>query len=547
MVANLKALFKLISLKYFIYYLLLGLLSGFLTFAFVGLVSQIISLHISGEIQGKSMDYLVVFGLVILLGIVTRRALSVGIIKLSQKLFWQIRMDIITQVLMTTWENLATTKKDLHAAIISDVNVLTQASLSIIGFATSFLLVVMCNCYLLSISLRLWAITFITTIIGSMIYQNGSKANIRNFEKARDIENFFGKHYNAILNGFKEISINPKKGRQIFEENIKAAADESVDLNVNAFTGFLNNQIIGQTLFYVLLAGTLTHMGVVLSVPTSDIVSFGFVLLYLLGAVEGVMVQIPTFSRAQIAFQHLKVVEIKLKRSRDNNKIYEKRWPQERFESIRVDELEFCFTDSRNKFVVGPLDFQISRSEVVFVFGGNGSGKTTFIYILLGLLTPQRGEIFLNGLLLDKDEIHTLGSYVTAVFSDFYLFERILGVDHLDTDRCSRYLDLFDMTGYVTIDDGKFSTQDLSTGQRKRLALIGALLEGRELLILDEWAADQDPYFRKKFYLQILPILREEGFTIIAITHDDKYYGVADRCYKMDFGKFSEVNVASEF
>lgn len=544
---NWSILFKFIGKRSLMIYLALGLLSGLLTFLFVRLVSLVISLHISGEAAANSADYLVIFSFVILLSIIIRRALSMGVIRISQNLFWQIRLNIVSQILRTTWEDLVSARKDLHAAIISDVNVLTQASLNIIGFSTSFLLIIMCNGYLLSISLRLWAITLIATLLGAACYQIGSRSNIRNFEKARAIENFFSHHYNAILDGFKEIYINPGKGKQIYNEQIVVASNEAVDLNVSAFAGFLNNQIIGQTLFYLLLAGILTYLGTALSVATPDIVAFGFVLLYMLGAVESVMVLLPSFSRAQVAFRHLKSVEDKLKQVGidGNEKMPVPVFPE--FESIRMEDLEFGFPDSDNGFSVGPIDFKINRSEIVFVFGGNGSGKTTFIYLLLGLLKNNRGKIYFNECLLDQNDLNILRSHFTAVFSDFHLFDRILGVREFDEERCNYYLDLFEMSKHVKIENGKFSSLNFSTGQRKRLALIGALLERREILVLDEWAADQDPYFRRKFYLEILPILKEEGFTVIAITHDDKYFSVADRCYKMDFGKLLEVNVVSEF
>jgi putative ATP-binding cassette transporter len=173
----------------------------------------------------------------------------------------------------------------------------------------------------------------------------------------------------------------------------------------------------------------------------------------------------------------------------------------------------------------------------VFIYGGNGSGKTTFVSMLLGLLLPTTGGVYYNNFLIDEQYSQSYSSLFGVVFSDFYLFDEFYGIEQLDSEKLAYYLRLFEIDGKVQIENGRFSTTHLSTGQRKRLALITALLEGKPLLVLDEWAADQDPYFRKKFYTQIIPELKEAGFTIIAITHDDKYYNCASLLYKMEDGK----------
>ena len=140
-------------------------------------------------------------------------------------------------------------------------------------------------------------------------------------------------------------------------------------------------------------------------------------------------------------------------------------------------------------------------------------------------------------MLINKENYSNYRSIFSVVFSDFYLFDELLGIDNMNIQKCNDYLQLFEIEQKVKLDNNHFSTIDLSTGQKKRLALIAMLLEEKPVLVLDEWAADQDPYFRKKFYTEILPFLKKEGFTIIAVTHDDKYYHCADKLYKMDYGK----------
>jgi putative ATP-binding cassette transporter len=130
-------------------------------------------------------------------------------------------------------------------------------------------------------------------------------------------------------------------------------------------------------------------------------------------------------------------------------------------------------------------------------------------------------------------------SLYSPVFSDFHLFDQLYNVE--DENEVNEYLKFFEIDHKVNFSEGKFSTSDLSTGQRKRLALIACIVENKPILVLDEWAADQDPVFRKKFYLEILPLLKSKGFTIIAITHDDAYFDTADCLFKMSEGALIKV------
>jgi len=105
-----------------------------------------------------------------------------------------------------------------------------------------------------------------------------------------------------------------------------------------------------------------------------------------------------------------------------------------------------------------------------------------------------------------------------------------------------KLLELMELTKKTKYVDGKFSHIDLSTGQKKRLAFISAVLEDKQIYIFDELAADQDPHFKKRFYEEILLDLKQQGKTVIAVTHDDHYFHVADRVLKMEYGELIEYN-----
>ncbi|MDD5036083.1 MAG: ATP-binding cassette domain-containing protein [Methylococcaceae bacterium] len=187
--------------------------------------------------------------------------------------------------------------------------------------------------------------------------------------------------------------------------------------------------------------------------------------------------------------------------------------------------------EKRFEFTLGPLNLIIHPGELVFLIGGNGSGKSTLALLMVGLYRPESGIIRLDGETITEDKIEKYRQHFSAVFFDFFLFESLLGFDKLGIDeQVQEYLKLLDLDHKVTIKGGKFSTLGLSQGQRKRLALLVAYLEDRPFYVFDEWAADQDPVFKKIFYGEILASLKSRGKTVIVITHDDAYFGSLGTC-----------------
>ncbi len=184
------------------------------------------------------------------------------------------------------------------------------------------------------------------------------------------------------------------------------------------------------------------------------------------------------------------------------------------------------------------MNLSFFPGELVFVTGGNGSGKTTMIKLMTGLYAPDTGTILLDGKPITEENRDDYRQLFSVVFYDFFLFEELFGLstnNHLS--KVGGYLAKLQLDHKVEIRDGKFSTIDLSQGQRRRLALLTSYLENRPICVFDEWAADQDPTFRDLFYHEFLPELKSKGKALIVITHDDRYYQMADRIIRLDYGK----------
>ena len=207
--------------------------------------------------------------------------------------------------------------------------------------------------------------------------------------------------------------------------------------------------------------------------------------------------------------------------------------------------VEFSYIDkwSNAVFKAGPFNFTLKSGDLVIVTGGNGSGKSTFMKLLAGFYKPDTGEILLDGVGLDERAYESYRGLIAAIFPDFHLFTRLYGIHDPTAEEADRLLGEFQLLDKTRLADGEFRTVELSSGQRRRLALIVSLLEKRPILLLDEWAADQDPEFRRKFYSELLPLLNRAGVTIVAISHDDRYIEQMDiriRKLHMEEGRLFE-------
>jgi putative ATP-binding cassette transporter len=249
---------------------------------------------------------------------------------------------------------------------------------------------------------------------------------------------------------------------------------------------------------------------------------------------------IPSLSRADVAMQKIEALGLSLSSHQSDIGASARSDENPAWTSLEMRGVTHHYTQEMegSDFTLGPVDLALSPGELVFLIGGNGSGKTTLAKILTGLYSPETGVIRFNGENVTHDNRDLYRQNFSVIFADFYLFENLIGLDDQELDaRASRYLAQLQLQHKVRVKDGALSTIDLSQGQRKRLALLTAYLEDRPIYVFDEWAADQDPLFREIFYFQVLPELIEKGKTVIVISHDDRYYHLAHRIIRLDYGK----------
>jgi putative ATP-binding cassette transporter len=257
---------------------------------------------------------------------------------------------------------------------------------------------------------------------------------------------------------------------------------------------------------------------------------------------------LPQLGRANIALQTVKKMGFTL----ESLKLEEFSGVVPSWKSWQTLELKsvthsYKLENSSGSFILGPIDLALEAGEIIFITGGNGSGKTTLIKLIAGLYEPEQGQIELNRQVITNANIEWYRQHFSVIFSDYYLFSQMLSTEGKNIDaQAMQYLEKLMLSHKVKVIDGKLSTTELSQGQRKRLALLSAYMEDRPIYIFDEWAADQDPYYKNIFYLQLLPELKARNKTVLVISHDDRYYYLADRLIKLVEGQIASNLARSE-
>ena len=429
------------------------------------------------------------------------------------------------------------------AAVTGDTQVLTQASNMLCFTVQGAVLIFFVSFYVAYLSLAAFVMTFVIVLgAGIMFHMKNHRLSAQKAESAAWERRLFDR-LTDFLDGFKEVRLNSARSADLFEDAVdvsRVAANIKIRTQAETFKMIVNSQIS----MYLLLGA------VVFVVPTmsdslagSSISKATTALLFVVGACFGLVQSIPILLNANAAASRIEELETTLQAA-GPTEAKEITIPK-RFEKIEMRGVTFHYVDkfSDAAFKIGPIDFTLQPGELVFITGGNGSGKSTLLRVLSGLYPPNSGEITLDGMRIDDHNRDTYRALMSAIFFDYHLFHRLYGIPHGGAGELERLLAQFRLSDKTGLVNGEFRTLDLSGGQRRRLALIVSLLEKRPILLLDEWTAEQDPEFRRKFYDELLPDLMSAGATIVVITHDDRYLDeltLRARRVRMDEGRIVE-------
>ncbi|MFA0962353.1 cyclic peptide export ABC transporter [Roseivirga sp. BDSF3-8] len=536
----LKLVFRVNSRK-LLYFTIFGLISGLANTAVLVLLNRHLVL-LTKDQEVPVLWYAIGYGIAILVFVMFNRMLSGRLIRFTHQSLFGMRLEIIRNLFGTDVENLRKSRDEIYVSLTRDINLVADSFFYITQVLSALITILCCFIYLGVLSLTMLLITMGVLLLGVGVYMLMLKSINIDLREGRGKAEGFMKYLNQVLNGSKEIKINPRKGADIYNNYLTPVLGEAKDRFSSGFSGLVNARVIGQLML-------LSYIAVILLVVPGQypnliplLINFAFILLYVIRPIEVIINILPPITVANISAKRIIELKEKLaKESYGNADNTSSQFYDIEVESLEMQDLVYEYkSESGDSFALGPVNWKVRAGEMIFIHGGNGSGKTTFIKNLLGLYRPTAGEILVNGIPVTEEDLAAYRSHFTTVFSDFHLFDRLYGINNPDAERVRTYLELFEIDHKVSWTEGGFSTTELSTGQRKRLALIASLMEERPLIVLDEWASDQDPQFRKKFYEEILPLLKQQGITVIAITHDDRYFHISDRLYKMEYGKITE-------
>ena len=424
------------------------------------------------------------------------------------------------------------------ATLTDDVAWIGWAAQNVPVFAMNVAVLAGCAIYLGWLSWQILIGVTVFIVIGSLGYRILVRRAYRYLQHARDTRDVLFQHFRGLTEGIKELKLHAGRRDAFLAERIATATEA---LRRDALAGVRYHTVadsFSQLLFYCLICGTIFATTAMPNLGPEARTGYVLALLYIMSPVWGLMEGWPIFARAQIALEKVKDLGVSLG-GLDAELVKVDPEPLSEWDCLDLKGVTFAYpTDDEGRaFLLGPLDFSLRRGELIFVVGGNGSGKSTLMKVLTGLYSPQRGTIQLDGQSITDENREDYCRYFSAVFSDFYLFDSLLGLNRHDLDgSASRYLVELELEGKVKVSGGAFSTTALSQGQRKRLALMTAFLEDRPIYMFDEWAADQDPHYREIFYKRMLPELKARGKTIVVISHDDRYYHLGDRIVKLEDG-----------
>ncbi|MGF1494632.1 MAG: cyclic peptide export ABC transporter [Microcoleaceae cyanobacterium] len=513
--------------------ILAGILSG-------GCSARLIALINAAIAQGSPQSLIFPFAGLALVALISSSLSQFLLIDLAQNSVYQLRLQLSQEILSAPLQQLEQLgASQLFAVLTEDVQTISNTVFIVPFLCVNLAVIGGCLIYLgwlsgwvfLAVVIFLGAAIALVQLLISYVY--------RFLEKARlEVDRLF-QVFRGITDGIKELKLNSTRRQIFFEEDLSVSAKASQQYEKTAFK-FASVATGGGQLLFFMLVGLLLFVVPKLQ-PTAQSVLPAYILTltYLRGPLEGLIQQIPALSRANVAIKKVQQMGLTLAEQTEVDTVV--RQPDRlNWQTLQLHQVVHHYHSQETKhcFTVGPINLTFNAGELVFIVGGNGSGKSTLAKLITGLYIPESGQLLLDGEPITDANRESYRQLFSAVFSDFYLFERLTSPEALTLeDQAQKYLKLLELEQKVSVEAGQISTTSLSQGQRKRLALLAAYLEDRPIYLFDEWAADQDPTFRQIFYTQLLTELKQRGKTLLVISHDDHFFHLADRVIKLDYGQ----------
>jgi putative ATP-binding cassette transporter len=500
----------------------------------VMLVAQISSALTKAESEAGSMA--LVFALTAFAVMLTYVVAAILFERLGQQAHAELRGFIAKRVLDADYRRL----ERIGPARVQSA--LAEHCTRVAEFFVSFPIILMnavivggCLIYMAWLSWQVFVLAIVVVGLGCFGYHLAHLHAIKHLDLAAKEQDQLFAYFRSLTDGAKELRLNRRKRSEFYDKVIASSIETVRRERTFGMSIFVASGGWAQFLLYAFIGMVL--FALVSDVPERVLVMTGYALVfvYMVGPLEALLLNIPRANLARASAERIEEITREMAASEkraDNSQL-----PVLQSISLRGVLHRYHHEQSDELFTLGPIDLEFHPGEITFLVGGNGSGKTTLAKLLVGLYPPEEGEISFNGTMVDDSNRDHYRQLFSTIFSDFHLFDRLLETGHADLDKeGNRLLSKLHLQNKVKVQNGAFTTLELSQGQRKRLALVVAYLENRAFFMFDEWAADQDPVFKEVFYREILPELRAMGKAVLVISHDDRYFHLADRLIRIESG-----------
>ncbi|MGK3959188.1 cyclic peptide export ABC transporter [Sorangium sp. So ce118] len=487
----------------------------------------------------------VMFGLAVLLYIVTARRTYNRTTQLIETALHRIRTRIITKIERTDLQGMERIgTSEIMDRITENMSVISDSAGVIANLLQSVAIIAFATVYLAWRSLPAFALMVLLVVAGVVLFLSKQALVGEYLQRSGQERLTFFDLVTDFLRGFKEAKYNQRRAREIRHDIVQSSASLR-EATTEANHIFNDNIIFASCILFAMLGALVFVLPLHVEIDGATLGTLVSGVLFAWGPLGTLVGGFPAYLRSNHALAQVQALEEKLDanaRAATPAEEVEDPW-QGRFTTIEARDLEYQYVPEggARPFRIGPVNLTVAAGEVIFVVGGNGSGKSTFLKAFTGLYEPTAGELRADDVLVQPENAASYRGLFSAIYSDFHLFAKLYGLLDVEPAAVQRLLAEMQIEDKTAYKDRRFTKRNLSTGQRKRLAMIVALLEDRPIYIFDEWAADQDPEFRKRFYEELIPALKRQGKTVIAVSHDDRYYRCADRVVTMEYGRIRSV------
>ena len=518
-----------------------GLVSGACNAGLIALINT--SLH-DTRFQRSTLIW-IFFG-IIFTKITTNAYSQMQLGLLSQKVVSELRERLIRKILVVSLRKLEEIGSSrVAASLIDDVQTITGTMSAMPTMAINAAVLLTGAIYLCWLFPLAFVVVAVAVIIGVVGYRWVVKRGFRFIKQAREFQDLLFGHIRSLTDGIKELKLHRERREAFLDEQVNIATKGLQDNSYRATQHFIAGHAWSQLFLFGAIGWILFGMPRAAGSSPEALTGYLLTFVYMLGPLGMLLNVLPALGRANIAVQKVESLGFSLDSLAPEpaNRVVELQKPD--WKSLElVDVVHSYHRENQDRhFQLGPVNLSFKPGELVLLLGGNGSGKSSLVKLVAGLYSPEKGQILWDGVAVTEETRDAYRQNFSVIFSDFYLFESLLGLMSHDTDaRARSYLERLQLQHKVQVTNGKLSTTALSQGQRKRLALLTSFLEDRQFYIFDEWASDQDPVFKDIFYREILQELKARGKTVLVITHDDRYVDVADRLFKMEEGRLSVLS-----